>query len=94
MKHVVIAGKQWSAKHGTRLSFFGHGHDEAEDDHTLWNGEILDLLRAVELEPHAREELRAVVHQAFDHFTAFIDELLAMAKSGRRLESASVSAAP
>lgn len=88
VKHVVMAGKDWTAKRGQRLSFFGGGHDDAEDDHTLWKAEILKLLNEVELPPETEHELINMVDQAFDYFTDFIDELLAMAKKRRRLQSA------
>ena len=94
VKHVVIAGKEWTAKHGKRLSFFGGGHDEAEDDHTLWETEILQLINEVQLDPAEEERLMGVVNEAFDYFTAFIDELFAMAKAGRRMQGASPELQP
>ncbi len=88
VKGVVEVGKEWTAQTGVKLAFFGGGHDEAEDDHTLWDEQILALLKDITLEPAAREELLNVVDQAFHYFTEFTNELLAMAQSERKLRAA------
>lgn len=88
VKHVVMAGKDWTAKHGRKLSFFGHGHDEAEDDHTLWDEQVLGALRETQIDPALERELITVVDQAFDAFTAFVSEMLASAKAKRALPAA------
>lgn len=83
IKHVVMAGKDWTEKYQRKLAFFGGGHDEVEDDHTLWTEETLTMLDEMVLGSEVREELIAMVHECFDAFEEFTNEMLAVAKSGR-----------
>lgn len=83
VKHVLAVAAEWSERTGQQLAFFGGAHDEAEEDHTLWEAETMERLRSLELEPEVEGELVGMVHAAFDAFTELTEELLATARSER-----------
>lgn len=93
IRQVVAAGQEWEREHGESLSFFGGTHGEAEDEHTLWEGETLAELTHIRLESARLAELLDVVHACFDAFSAFVDEMLENARTKRALPTKSIASA-
>lgn len=87
IKHVLAVASEWSETTGQKLAFFGGAHDEAEEDHTLWEAGTMERLRNLELEPEVEKELIGMVHVAFDAFTELTEEMLDTARSQRALAS-------
>jgi hypothetical protein len=88
VKHVARAGKELSSITGKSLVYFGPHHFETESDHTLEDGDVHSMLAGIVLDDARVEELLALVAESFAHFTAFVDELLVIATSERRLSAA------
>jgi hypothetical protein len=83
ISHVMRVGEQWSAKHGKGLEFFGKSHEDAEEHHGIWGQEAQAIIDDIRLQPETRQALEGLVDQAFQHFTAFADELLAVSLAER-----------
>jgi hypothetical protein len=88
IKHVMAVGKEWTVKHGRELEFFGRAHDDAEDDHSLWDQQTRDFVLGLKLEMSVKDELLGVIDQTFNAYLDFAQEILTCAKSGPSMVSA------
>jgi hypothetical protein len=83
VKHVAKVGKQIATRTGKRLLYFGEHHFATESDHTLEEEGVRRALEETPLEPLVARELCSLVDESFLHFTAFADEMLAIARAER-----------
>jgi hypothetical protein len=77
-----------AAKVGKNLVYFGPHHFDSESGHTLEQSSVQDTVENIELEPALGRELSALVDQAFQHFMATADEVLAFAQGARAQRAA------
>jgi hypothetical protein len=84
IRHVMRVGKEWTAKNGKSLEFFGATHERPENGHGMWEQEARAIVEGIRLHGDARRELLAMVNQAFEYFTELATELLTVSQLDRR----------
>ncbi len=87
LRHIAPLGREIGAATGKNLVYFGPHHFETESSHTLEKSDSQRMVEELELDPALSRELAALVDRSFALFSAGADEMLAFAKSGRRLGS-------
>ncbi len=87
LEHVARVGHELATLTGKRLAYFGPHHFDTESGHTLEENDVRRALEAVPLEASVVEDLCALVNESFRHFTAFAEEMLALARSHSRTAS-------
>lgn len=85
--NVARVGKEFSQQTGARLVYFGQHHSDTESEHTLEAGDTRTMIEGIELETATAERFSAIVDETFQYFTAFSNEMLDFAKSGRSIGS-------
>jgi hypothetical protein len=85
--NVAKVGREFSAQTGARLVYFGPHHSDTESEHTLEGADTRSMIEAIELEAPVAERFSAIVDETFQYFTAFSNEMLGFAKSGRPIGS-------
>jgi len=85
IRHVMMVGKEWTAKTGQSLDFFGPTHEDAEEHHSIWEEGVTSIIEDIHLRDDVKHELLAMVEQAFWRFTEFASELVTVGKLERRI---------
>jgi hypothetical protein len=85
VRHVMMVGKEWSAKTGQSLEFFGATHEDAEEHHSFREDSVSSVLEDIHLRDDVKLELLVMVEQAFSRFSDFASELLTVGKLERRI---------
>jgi hypothetical protein len=88
IRNVLSVGKEWTARNGKSLEFFGATHGRAEKDHGIWEHEARAIVEDIRLHGDARRELLAMVQRAFEYFTELATELLMVSQLDRRFHRA------
>jgi hypothetical protein len=82
VKHVASAGGEFATASGKRLVYLGPHHLATESDHTLEEDAVRRSVEAIEIDADRARRFISVVDEAFDSFGGFVDDMLALAKSG------------
>lgn len=85
VKHVSAVGQEYTDKTGKKLVYFGKYHSDSEADHTLEDEQVHSSVQDIQLDDDAAEKYCEIVEDSFRYFRAFLDEMLAFAKSKRTL---------
>ncbi len=80
---AALAGNALEPSLGRKLVYFGSHHVDTEGAHTLEKPTVRESLDEVVLTEAERAALRSIVDQAFNYFVDSIDEVFALAQSGR-----------
>jgi hypothetical protein len=85
--NVARVGREFCEQTGARLVYFGPHHSETEGEHTLEAGETRRMIEGIELETPVAERFSAIVDETFQYFSAFSNEMLDFARSGKAIGS-------
>lgn len=88
VKHVSAVGQEYTAKTGKKLVYFGKYHSDSEEDHTLEDEKVHSSVLDIHLDDVTAEKYCRMVDESFGYFRAFLDEMLAFAKSNRSVAPA------
>lgn len=86
LKHSAMVAKDLAAASRKPLVYFGTHHLDTESSHTLEDAEVHKMLAEIKLDPELSRELMSLIDKSFVVFTAFANELLAFAMSGRTVD--------
>jgi hypothetical protein len=85
IEHIGKVAAEFKAKTGKRLNYLGVEHSDAESSHTIESPEVRRMVEDIKLEPAVASDLSSMVDELFRLFSAFTDEMLDLAKAGRRI---------
>ncbi|HEY8946706.1 MAG TPA: hypothetical protein VIM73_20830 [Polyangiaceae bacterium] len=85
LEAAAPVGREVGSRLGKKLVYFGPHHLDTESDHTLEEADTHSWLESVEIDASRRPQLRHIIDESFEAFTAFSEEVLRVSKGGPAL---------
>lgn len=88
IEHIGLVAAEFKAETGRRLNYLGNEHSEAESGHTIESPAVRNTVEEIVLSPAVASDLSSMVDDLFEHFVAFTNEMLEIAKGKQRIAAA------